>query len=439
MINARINIEGTVNVRGNIEGTVNASTVKVYPNLENLEITPSKEEQTYKSNDYYGYDEVKVNAVSSAVDSNITPENIKEGVNILGTDGTLKGLNATEITINPTNEEQVITPEEPYNAFDKVTVGAQSGIDPNLYFETYIGGSGYTPYNFGSQYAIKKMPPLTIDESVTNLGYLFSMLYNLEEQPQGVKEASSRATNMDYMFQYVKAIKEVSLDCTSMQFASNMFSGCEALETVDLTDTPNLIDATNMFNGCSVLKTINGFNTSTVETLQNTFKGCKAIEEFDLDCSSAKNMANAFQNCINLKKVTLRNTSNVQNISYILGGATNLEEVGEIDASSITNAQYLFQINKTKFTTFGGLKDYGKAFDPTRSANYSYYTLMLTTCPNLSYESLLNVVNKVYDIASLGVATQKINMGASLKAKLTATEEGQQAIANAEAKGWTVV
>ena len=194
-----------------------------------------------------------------------------------------------------------------------------------------------------------------------------------------------------------------------------------------------------MLNNCRALKTITGLNTSKVESFQNTFKGCRKIEEFDLDCSSAKNMANAFQNCVSLKKVTLRNTSNVQNISYILGGATNLEEVGEIDASSITNAQYLFQINKTKFTTFGGLKDYGKAFDPTKSANYSYYTLLLTTCPNLSYESLLNVVNKVYDIASLGANTQRINMGSALKAKLTATEEGLQAIANAEAKGWNLI
>ena len=411
--------------------------IELTPPLENIIITPSKEEQTFKSNDYYGYDEVKVAGITNDVDENITPENIKEGVNILGIDGTLKGLNATEITINPTNEEQVITPEEPYNAFNKVTVGAQSGIDPNLYFNNQVTSSYI--YNFGANYAIKKLPPLIVDDNVTNFNYLFSSLYNLEEQPQGIKEASSKVTSIDYMFQYDRSIKHISLDCSNVVYASNAFNDCQALEVLELTDTSNLVDANNMLNNCRVLHTITGLNTPKVESFQNTFKGCRAIEEFDLDCSSAKNMANAFQNCVSLKKVTLRNTSKVQNISYILGGATNLEEVGEIDASSVTNAQYLFQINKTKFTTFGGLKDYGKAFDPTKSANYSYYTLLLTTCPNLSYESLLNVVNKVYDIASLGANTQRINMGSALKAKLTATEEGLQAIANAEAKGWNII
>ena len=47
------------------------AVIKEYPELENIEITPSKEEQIYKSKDYYGYDEVKVKPVTNEVDENI--------------------------------------------------------------------------------------------------------------------------------------------------------------------------------------------------------------------------------------------------------------------------------------------------------------------------------------------------------------------------------
>lgn len=69
---------------------VSNSVVKVTPELENIEITPSKEEQTFKSKDCYGYDNVKVNPVTNEIDSNIKPENIKEGIEILGVQGILE-------------------------------------------------------------------------------------------------------------------------------------------------------------------------------------------------------------------------------------------------------------------------------------------------------------------------------------------------------------
>ena len=119
-------------------GNIKLDTVKVYPELENLEVNPSKEEQTFKSDNYYGYDNVTINPVTNSIDENIKPENIKKDISILGVSGNVEEINTTEISINPTETEQVITPEAPYNGFSKVTVGAQSGIDPAEYFETII-------------------------------------------------------------------------------------------------------------------------------------------------------------------------------------------------------------------------------------------------------------------------------------------------------------
>ena len=70
-------------------------------------ITPTTQEQT-KEQGYYN--SLKVSAVTSAIDSNIIPENIKSGVSVLGVEGTLEGgidtsdANATanDIALNKT-------------------------------------------------------------------------------------------------------------------------------------------------------------------------------------------------------------------------------------------------------------------------------------------------------------------------------------------------
>ena len=108
---------------------------KVKPPLENLEINPSKEEQTFKSQNYYGYDNVTINPVTNSIDENIKSENIKKDINILGVTGNVEEINTTEISVNPTSEEQIIVPQNPYNGFSKVTIGAQTGINPDEYFK----------------------------------------------------------------------------------------------------------------------------------------------------------------------------------------------------------------------------------------------------------------------------------------------------------------
>lgn len=56
------------------------------PNNEDVVIEPTTSEQT-KEKGYYK--SLKINPVTSTIDPNIIPENIKQGVNILGVDGTL--------------------------------------------------------------------------------------------------------------------------------------------------------------------------------------------------------------------------------------------------------------------------------------------------------------------------------------------------------------
>ena len=66
------------------------------PNKGNLTVTPSSSDQNFGEG-YYS--SITVNEVTSAVDSDIKPENIKDGVNILGVVGTLQeGLDTSDAT-----------------------------------------------------------------------------------------------------------------------------------------------------------------------------------------------------------------------------------------------------------------------------------------------------------------------------------------------------
>lgn len=105
-----------ISAKESLTGKLNSGIIHEYPELENLEITPSMEEQHFKS-EKYGYNNVIVNAIESkelnvtpnvteqvkeglynkvtvAGDSNLIPENIKEGTEIFGIIGELKqGVN----------------------------------------------------------------------------------------------------------------------------------------------------------------------------------------------------------------------------------------------------------------------------------------------------------------------------------------------------------
>lgn len=59
--------------------------------LQTKEIQPKVTDQTVMPDEgHSGFSSVTVKAVTSAIDANITPENIKKGVTILGVTGTLE-------------------------------------------------------------------------------------------------------------------------------------------------------------------------------------------------------------------------------------------------------------------------------------------------------------------------------------------------------------
>ena len=113
-----------------LTGKLNAGIIHEYPELENIIIEPSLEEQNLKS-DKYGFDNVKVKAIS-ATDLDINP-NFEEQLEV----GLFKKVRVGAIpqetlNITPTEQEQSIN-----GIFTEVNIGAIQTveIDPELNFD----------------------------------------------------------------------------------------------------------------------------------------------------------------------------------------------------------------------------------------------------------------------------------------------------------------
>ena len=75
----------------------------------------------------------------------------------------------------------------------------------------------------------------------------------------------------------------------------------------------------------------------------------------------------------------------------------------------------------------------GKEYLTNANANNSNYTLDLHYTTLLTHESLMNVINNLYDIKTKGVKPQKLVLGSGNLAKLSEEERNI-----AVSKGWNV-
>ena len=271
--------------------------------------------------------------------------------------------------------------------------------------------------------------------------------------PRRISFKEYTGTELDYELE--------NLDTSNLTTFKEMFYTCAKLLSVPVIDTSKGTDFSYMFYACRNITKIPEINTSEGTNFSHMFDLCDKVTSFPLiDTSKGTDFSNMFLNCSAVTEVPALDTSFATNVSYMfsgcnvltsipslsLGNAKNmmvmfsncnkLETLSEIDSSSATNITNMF-FNCYALVEFGGLKNLGQAYLTTASANYGQYKLNLSLCSKLTEQSLINVLNNLYDIATKGCNTQQVVLGSTNIAKLT-SEEGQAALTNATAKGWTV-
>lgn len=261
-------------------------------------------------------------------------------------------------------------------------------------------------------------------------GYKEERILLLELNPN-----TSNVTNMDSLFYGCHSLK--SIPAMNTQNVTNMFSmfrECEKLSSVPILDTSNVINMGSMFYVCKSLTTVPLLNTSNVTNMSEMFGNCYSLVEIPtLDTSKATFMSGMFEGCSSLKRIPLLNTKNCTVMGAMFNECTSLDTVPMLDASKAMTISGIFN-GCSSLTMLGGLKNLGMGYTTGWDANSISLTLNLSDSPLLTHDSLMNVINNLYDIKSKGLKPQMLQLGDTNKAKLTAEE-----IAIATNKGWNVI
>lgn len=274
--------------------------------------------------------------------------------------------------------------------------------------------------------------PVLDTSNVIDMNRIFSGCSSLTTVPL---LNTSNVTNMLAMFEGCSSLIEIpTLDTSKVTTMYSMFGRCTSLKQIPLLDTKRCADMEIMFNDCSLLETIPKLETGNVTIMNGMFKGCSSLKQIPLlNTKSCDLMQEMFSGCSSITEIPELDTSNVRSMWYMFFKCTSLTTVPMLDASKITNVYNMFN-NCSSLVTLGGLKNLGMSYQTNWIDNVYLATLNLSDSPLLTHDSLMNVINNLYDIKSKGVKTQTLQLGDTNKAKLTAEE-----IAIATNKGWNVI
>jgi surface protein len=206
--------------------------------------------------------------------------------------------------------------------------------------------------------------------------------------------------DMKYAFYQSKISTLPLIDTSNVTDMSYMFAFCTNLTSVDLSgwDTSKVTSMGYMFNGCSSLTEVDlsGLDTSKVTSMQQMFSVCSSLTEIvlsGLDTSNVKFMDSMFNNCRNLTSVDVSglDTSKVTTMNSMFNYCTNLKSISSINCSGISTKNYYPIYN---YSELSDLTDVGGFLGMKMSWDNTYG---LVKCPNLTYESCINILNGLYD------------------------------------------
>ena len=213
---------------------------------ETFDVQPTTTDQTITPTEGSVFSGGTVRAVTSEIDNNIAAGNIKEGVTILGVEGTHKGEKPEEsFNVQPSTTEQTIAPSEG-KVFSGGTVHAvTSSIDSNI-------------------------QPENIKEGVSILGVVGTL------SEGGGSDVFVVPPEMRFGYSIFTEVPSY-LDFSNITNMKNMFCNCKNLTTIPLLDTSKVKNMDYMFSQCSNLTTIPQLDTSKVTDMFYTFDGCSRL------------------------------------------------------------------------------------------------------------------------------------------------------------------
>ena len=190
-------------------------------------------------------------------------------------------------------------------------------------------------------------------------------------------------------------------------------------------DTSNVIDSSYFFSGCRLLCRVPEMDFRNVNTMYNTFSFCNSLVSIpQFDTSNVTSFFNCFSGCSLLVSIPQFDTSNAKTVSNMFANCTSLRSIPLLDFGNVTSISGFFGYSDIKsLTDLGGFKNLKIDFKNG-----------LNKLPNLTVQSLMNVINNLYDFRANGSTTTKtLQLGTTNLNKLT---DEQKAVA--VNKGWSL-
>lgn len=176
---------------------------------------------------------------------------------------------------------------------------------------------------------------------------------------------------------------------------------------------------------------VKNINTSNVTNFSHMFDGCSYLTTIPLiDTSNQANLSYMFYNCGNLITIPELDTSNVTSMSSMFQACANLASLPSLNCGSLTTKNTYPLSNYSSYTYLtdvGGFPNMKMSWDD----NYG-----LAKCPNLTYQSCINVLNGLYDFVGNG-ETPTSNQG-KLKVHSNFISTVGDEISIASNKGWVI-
>lgn len=347
-----------------VTGTIKADEFDTYINnietgskvkLQTERVIPTTSSQVIQPSDGYdGFSTVYVDAVDASIDFNIQPDYIKQGISILGVEGSLL-IEEPEGTLDiTTNGLHNVKSYEKVN----VNVGAASGgftinkwtSDGYVEDVTINIKNTYVPdyyfYNYSNSYASvisKYLKNLSIPYADNIRGSAFYGITTLEKV---------HAPNVQWLykecFRGCTSLKDIYIPNCNALWEEGVFRGCTSLEYID---APKVTYISNyVFYGCSNLKSINvAPNWRVIGTY--TFYNCYNFELTELPETIEHIPDYVFYGCKKITELTVKmpSTYNIGKYAFKGSGLTKLvfpnftsvpsANTGFLDSTPIANGE----------------------------------------------------------------------------------------------------
>ena len=339
--------------------------------------------------------------------------------------------------LNAKNDSEHQITNELISDYGSFVDSISTGVNINDYFADTMSFGNNVGLSAAKMITKFKEPLMVSDDSRGQ--YLFSGT-SISAVPT-IEGAIITETNHMFDSCWATSLDVSNLNTANVRDMGFMFtnSKMESIIGLESWNTSNLVSMDNMFARAGSLQSIDlsSFDTSKVTQLSSTFASCSSLTDLDManwDLSSMYTLQYMCDNCRKLVNLNITNwdTSNVVNMTYMFNYCLALTSIPKLNASKVTNINGALWQTRA-LSDFGGFENLGEAYLTNQIANNTYYDLDVSESNNLTHDSLMNIINNLYDIATAGVATQLLTLGKTNMAKLTSEE-----IAIATNKGWTV-